>query len=87
VTPKAKLHAAAFDLATGDGCAALTAQVAEVDILVNNLGIYEPALCQAGRGRQPDPLSLLEGFQRHQRRRAPGRRRHRDESGHHGGGR
>ena len=40
--PKAKLCAAAFDLGTSDGCAALTAQFAEVDILVNNLGIYEP---------------------------------------------
>src|SRR6201995_167034 len=41
-TPKAKLHAAAFDLATADGCAALIAAFPQVDILVNNLGIYEP---------------------------------------------
>lgn len=41
-TARAKLHAAAFDLAHADGCAALIAQFGEVDILVNNLGIYEP---------------------------------------------
>src|SRR5437588_549588 len=40
--PSAKVHAAAFDLAGAEGCAALTAQFPEVDILVNNLGIYEP---------------------------------------------
>src|SRR5215831_11291742 len=39
---KAKLHAAAFDLAHADGCAALIRQFPEVDILVNNLGFYEP---------------------------------------------
>jgi NAD(P)-dependent dehydrogenase (short-subunit alcohol dehydrogenase family) len=42
VTPKAKLHAAAFDLGSSDGCTALIAQFHEADILVNNLGIYEP---------------------------------------------
>ena len=41
-TAKARLHAAAFDLAHAVGCAALIAQFPEVDILVNNLGIYEP---------------------------------------------
>jgi NAD(P)-dependent dehydrogenase (short-subunit alcohol dehydrogenase family) len=41
-TPSAKTHAAAFDLGTAQGCAALVARFPEVDILVNNLGIYEP---------------------------------------------
>jgi NAD(P)-dependent dehydrogenase (short-subunit alcohol dehydrogenase family) len=41
-TPKARLHAAAFDLSTGDGCAALIAAFPMSDILVNSLGIYEP---------------------------------------------
>lgn len=41
-SPAAKLHAAAFDLGGADGCAGLVAQFPEVDILVNNLGIYEP---------------------------------------------
>lgn len=40
--PSAKAHAAAFDLGTAQGCAALVARFPEVDILVNNLGIYEP---------------------------------------------
>lgn len=40
--PSAKAHAAAFDLGTAEGCAALVARFPEVDILVNNLGIYEP---------------------------------------------
>jgi NAD(P)-dependent dehydrogenase (short-subunit alcohol dehydrogenase family) len=40
--PSAKAHAAAFDLGTAEGCSALVAQFPEVDILVNNLGIYEP---------------------------------------------
>jgi len=39
--PSAKLHAAAFDLGDAAGCAALVAQFPEVDILVNNLGIYD----------------------------------------------
>jgi NAD(P)-dependent dehydrogenase (short-subunit alcohol dehydrogenase family) len=42
VTPTAKLHAAAFDLGTSAGCVSLIAQFPQVDILVNNLGIYEP---------------------------------------------
>jgi NAD(P)-dependent dehydrogenase (short-subunit alcohol dehydrogenase family) len=41
-SPSAKTHAAAFDLGTAQGCAALVARFPEVDILVNNLGIYEP---------------------------------------------
>jgi NAD(P)-dependent dehydrogenase (short-subunit alcohol dehydrogenase family) len=41
-SPAAKLYAAVFDLAGAEGCAGLTAQFPEVDILVNNLGIYEP---------------------------------------------
>jgi NAD(P)-dependent dehydrogenase (short-subunit alcohol dehydrogenase family) len=42
VAPKAKLRAAAFDLGGAEGCAAIVKQFPEVDILVNNLGIYEP---------------------------------------------
>ena len=41
-SPSAKLHGAAFDLGRAEGCAALVAQFPEVDILVNNLGFYEP---------------------------------------------
>ena len=40
--PAAKTQAAAFDLGTADGCAALIARFPAVDILVNSLGIYEP---------------------------------------------
>ena len=40
--PSAELHSAAVDLGNAEGCAALIAQFPEVDILVNNLGIYEP---------------------------------------------
>ncbi|WFU16512.1 SDR family oxidoreductase [Bradyrhizobium sp. CB3481] len=40
--PAAKVHPAAFDLGNAAGCAALIAQFPDVDILVNNLGIYEP---------------------------------------------
>src|SRR5207237_10688615 len=40
--PLAKVHAAAFDLGNAAGCAALVKQFPDVDILVNNLGIYEP---------------------------------------------
>jgi NAD(P)-dependent dehydrogenase (short-subunit alcohol dehydrogenase family) len=40
--PKAKLHAAPFDLGGAAGCEAIVAQFPDVDILVNNLGIYEP---------------------------------------------
>jgi NAD(P)-dependent dehydrogenase (short-subunit alcohol dehydrogenase family) len=41
-TPAARMHAAVFDLGNAEGCAGLVAQFPEVDILVNNLGIYEP---------------------------------------------
>ena len=40
--PAAQAHAAVFDLGGAEGCAGLVAQFPEVDILVNNLGIYEP---------------------------------------------
>jgi NAD(P)-dependent dehydrogenase (short-subunit alcohol dehydrogenase family) len=40
--PSAVIDAAAFDLGNAAGCKALVAQFPEVDILVNNLGIYEP---------------------------------------------
>jgi NAD(P)-dependent dehydrogenase (short-subunit alcohol dehydrogenase family) len=40
--PSVRVHAAAFDLGGPQGCAALVAQFPDVDILVNNLGIYEP---------------------------------------------
>jgi NAD(P)-dependent dehydrogenase (short-subunit alcohol dehydrogenase family) len=38
----ADVHGIAADLATAEGCAALIAQLPDVDILVNNLGIFEP---------------------------------------------
>ena len=40
--PAADVRGIAADLATADGCAELFAAVPEVDILVNNLGIFEP---------------------------------------------
>jgi NAD(P)-dependent dehydrogenase (short-subunit alcohol dehydrogenase family) len=40
--PAARLEAAPFDLGAAAGCAALTGRFPAVDILVNNLGIYEP---------------------------------------------
>jgi len=40
--PAAKADAAVFDLGRAEGCAGLVAQFPAVDILVNNLGIYEP---------------------------------------------
>ena len=40
--PDAKLHALVADAGTADGAAAIIEQLPEVDILVNNLGIYEP---------------------------------------------
>jgi NAD(P)-dependent dehydrogenase (short-subunit alcohol dehydrogenase family) len=42
VAPNAKLHAAVFDLGGAEGCEAIIGKFPEVDILVNNLGIYEP---------------------------------------------
>ena len=41
-SPSATLHAAVFDLGDAAGCEALIEKFPEVDILVNNLGIYEP---------------------------------------------
>jgi NAD(P)-dependent dehydrogenase (short-subunit alcohol dehydrogenase family) len=40
--PEAKVEGIAADLGTADGVAAFTAKVRETDILVNNLGIFEP---------------------------------------------
>ncbi len=40
--PAARTQAAVFDLGRAEGCAALLAQISDVDILVNNMGIYEP---------------------------------------------
>ena len=40
--PSAKVHHAVIDLGDAAGCAALVTQFPDVDILVNNLGIYEP---------------------------------------------
>ena len=40
--PMAKVHGAVVDLGDAAGCAALIKQFPDVDILVNNLGIYEP---------------------------------------------
>jgi NAD(P)-dependent dehydrogenase (short-subunit alcohol dehydrogenase family) len=41
-TPAAQVHEAAFDLGTAKGCADIVSRFPSVDILVNNLGIYEP---------------------------------------------
>jgi NAD(P)-dependent dehydrogenase (short-subunit alcohol dehydrogenase family) len=38
----AQVQGIAADLGSADGCAQLTAQLPEVDVLVNNLGIFEP---------------------------------------------
>ncbi|HJU31057.1 MAG TPA: SDR family oxidoreductase [Hyphomicrobiaceae bacterium] len=40
--PAAKVEAAACDLGTAAGCAQVIARFPVVDILVNNLGVYEP---------------------------------------------
>jgi NAD(P)-dependent dehydrogenase (short-subunit alcohol dehydrogenase family) len=40
--PGAHVAGVAADLGRAEGCAALTRQVPEVDILVNNVGIFEP---------------------------------------------
>ena len=40
--PNAQVHGIAADLGTAQGCAQLTAQLSDVDVLVNNLGIFEP---------------------------------------------
>jgi NAD(P)-dependent dehydrogenase (short-subunit alcohol dehydrogenase family) len=40
--PAATCSGVAADLGTAEGCAALVAQLPELDILVNNVGIFEP---------------------------------------------
>jgi NAD(P)-dependent dehydrogenase (short-subunit alcohol dehydrogenase family) len=40
--PGARVHGIAADLATAAGCSAVTAAHADVDVLVNNMGIFEP---------------------------------------------
>lgn len=40
--PGARVHGAAADLATATGCEALTQRFPDIDVLVNNLGIFEP---------------------------------------------
>jgi NAD(P)-dependent dehydrogenase (short-subunit alcohol dehydrogenase family) len=40
--PGAEVSGVAADLATGEGCAALIAQRPDVDVLVNNMGIFAP---------------------------------------------
>jgi len=41
--PHAKIQGAVADLGTVEGCDALIASIKEVDILVNNMGIFSPA--------------------------------------------
>lgn len=45
--PSARFDGMAADLGTSQGCAALAAACAQVDILVNNLGIYAPGSFEA----------------------------------------
>jgi NAD(P)-dependent dehydrogenase (short-subunit alcohol dehydrogenase family) len=40
--PGSRVTGVAADLGTAEGCAAVTRQVAELDILVNNVGIFDP---------------------------------------------
>lgn len=40
--PGAQVQGIAADLGNAEGCAQLVAQLADVDVLVNNLGIFEP---------------------------------------------
>jgi NAD(P)-dependent dehydrogenase (short-subunit alcohol dehydrogenase family) len=40
--PNAKVDGVAADVATAEGCAQLTRSVPDADILVNNMGIFEP---------------------------------------------
>jgi NAD(P)-dependent dehydrogenase (short-subunit alcohol dehydrogenase family) len=40
--PSATLDGIAADLGTGDGCRTLTARLPSVDVLINNMGIFEP---------------------------------------------
>jgi NAD(P)-dependent dehydrogenase (short-subunit alcohol dehydrogenase family) len=42
VAPSAKVRGVAADVSTAEGCAALIKSVPEVDILINNAGIFEP---------------------------------------------
>ncbi|MBA3963743.1 MAG: SDR family NAD(P)-dependent oxidoreductase [Chthoniobacterales bacterium] len=41
-SPQAKVHGIAADLGTAKGCAKVVRQLPQVDILVNNVGIFEP---------------------------------------------
>jgi NAD(P)-dependent dehydrogenase (short-subunit alcohol dehydrogenase family) len=41
-TGGAEVHGIAADLATAQGCSQLIAQIPDVDVLVNNVGIFEP---------------------------------------------
>jgi NAD(P)-dependent dehydrogenase (short-subunit alcohol dehydrogenase family) len=41
-TGGADVHGIAADLATAQGCSQLVAQIPDVDVLVNNVGIFEP---------------------------------------------
>jgi NAD(P)-dependent dehydrogenase (short-subunit alcohol dehydrogenase family) len=45
--PGATVRGIAADLGTAQGCAALLQQLPEVDVLVNNLGIFEPKAFEA----------------------------------------
>jgi NAD(P)-dependent dehydrogenase (short-subunit alcohol dehydrogenase family) len=40
--PSATVEGVAADVGTAEGCAAVTARFGEVDVLVNNMGIFEP---------------------------------------------
>src|SRR4051812_11121783 len=40
--PGARVDGVVADLATGPGCEALVARLPDVDVLVNNMGIFEP---------------------------------------------
>jgi NAD(P)-dependent dehydrogenase (short-subunit alcohol dehydrogenase family) len=40
--PGATVHGIAGDLSTGDGCRALVEALPDVDVLVNNMGVFEP---------------------------------------------
>ena len=63
--PGADVDGVAADLATAAGCDALIARVPDADILVNNLGIFEPKPFEADPGR--GLAALLRG-QRAERR-------------------
>src|SRR5262245_30144645 len=45
--PQARVEGVAADLSMADGAATFIQQVADADILVNNLGIYEPTPFEA----------------------------------------